>query len=533
MTLSRLATVTLALTMFIAACGSDGDADRELPQDIAGVLEQPRYRDALWSLRVVDLDTGELLLERDRGAPMMIASVRKLFSVGLALDTLGEEHRFTTPIHRVGTVDGSGVLDGNLVLVASGDLAMGGRTNPDGSYAIGNLDHNEANELGNADLTAPDPLAGYEQLARGVAAAGITRIEGDVVIDDRLFEPFDFREQFDLSAIFVNDNVVDVTIDTDAAVDWRPKSSAFAVQGSVQLGAADSELDLDFEPLPDCLGEAGCIAELTGTLPRGFEPPLTGGAYPLVRTFRINEPAVYARTVLIEALARAGVTVAAPAVGPNNAALLPADRAYPAATRLTQLVSHPYKDYARHVMKVSYNIGADTSLMLLGGALGERTLAGALGAERDVLVSRVGIPADRMDFIDGSGGGDTTATAEAVTDLLLWMNRRGVAEAFREAQPRLGVDGSLAFVTDFEADPSLAGAKGQVYAKTGTYVSQNAQGRAIHSAQALAGYITAKSGRRLAFALIANDIGPIQAVEEVLPVFQDEGKVAAMIWKAY
>jgi D-alanyl-D-alanine carboxypeptidase/D-alanyl-D-alanine-endopeptidase (penicillin-binding protein 4) len=78
------------------------------------------------------------------------------------------------------------------------------------------------------------------------------------------------------------------------------------------------------------------------------------------------QPAAYARTVLIEALARAGVTVTAAPVTPNPTNLLPASRTYPAATKVAELVSHPYSDYVRYIMKVSYNIGADASLMYFG-----------------------------------------------------------------------------------------------------------------------------------------------------------------------
>ena len=67
---------------------------------------------------------------------------------------------------------------------------MGGRTKPDGTIAVSDWDHNEANNLGNAVLTKPNALAGYASLAREVKAAGITRIAGNVIIDDRLFEPF-------------------------------------------------------------------------------------------------------------------------------------------------------------------------------------------------------------------------------------------------------------------------------------------------------------------------------------------------------
>ena len=50
------------------------------------------------------------------------------------------------------------------------------------------------------------------------------------------------------------------------------------------------------------------------------------------------------------------------------------------------------------------------------------------------------------------------------------------SNAFLAALPVLGVDGSLAFVKSFQSDPTLAGAAGNVHAKTGTYVG--ASGRA-------------------------------------------------------
>src|SRR5262245_14111812 len=262
-----------------------------MTEELKAVLHKPLYKNAVWGLLVVDLDTGEVIHELAPNRKFMTGSVRKLISVGLALDSLGSNHKFATPIYRRGVIE-NGVLDGDLILVASGDLSRGGRRNADGTLAISDFDHNEANSLGNAQLTAPNPLAGYSVLAKQVASAGIREVTGDVIIDDRLFVPFNFRGEFDVRPIFVNDDVVDVLIGPGAAgqpavVDWRPKSTAFAVTSSLAMSAADSELEVKLEPEnPTCFGAIGCKGEVSGQLPADFVPPWTK-QFPLVRTFRI------------------------------------------------------------------------------------------------------------------------------------------------------------------------------------------------------------------------------------------------------
>ena len=315
------------------------------------------------------------------------------------------------------------MLDGDLILVASGDLSMGGRTNPDGSYAITDLDHNEANALGDAQLTAPDPLAGYRSLAAQIAATGIRQVRGDVIVDERLWEPFNFRDELAVGPIFVNDNVVDVSITpgspgAPATVVSRPQSAAFDVQSTLVTGAPGSDDDVELDPdLSACLGTLPCGGVVSGTVPADAVGPISG-QLPLVRNFRITQPAVYARTVLIEALEAAGVAVDAATVAPNAAAALPADPSYPAETRVAELQSATYGDHARHILKVSYNMGADTSLMYYGLTKGVRRMADALAVERRTLVTEFGIAEDQMEFIDGSGGGETRASTKAVTDLL-------------------------------------------------------------------------------------------------------------------
>jgi D-alanyl-D-alanine carboxypeptidase/D-alanyl-D-alanine-endopeptidase (penicillin-binding protein 4) len=513
-----------------------GEQTAGIPADIKAIFEKPIYKNSIWGLRVVDLESGRVLINFTPRRHFIIGSVRKLFSVGELLNQIGPSHRYNTPVYRRGKVDLNGVLHGDLFLVASGDLTMGGRTNPDGSIAVTDYDHNEADSLGNAQLTAPDPLAGYLTLAEQVANRGITEITGDVVIDDRLFQPFFFRGQFNLKPIFVNDDLVDLIINPTtpgrrAAVTWRPVSAALGVKSTLATSAAGSKYTLELAPeVPQCIGRIDCTAQILGRLPVDFIPPLTG-KLPLIQAFRIAEPSNYARTVFIEALQIAGVAVNAKLTKDNPVRLLPPKNSYPINTKVAELKGMPYSDYAKFILKVSYNIGADTSLLLFGVARGVDNMAAALRAEEKNLITDYRIPPDEFHFVDGSGGGLTSATSRAVTQMLIDMHNSLTFPTFYNALPIMGVDGSLAFVTDFESDPRLAGAKGQVHAKPGTLLVASGSEFLVQG-QAFGGYIIARKGKKLAYQVVVNNV-IVSDLNGLLQIFQDEGTISAILWRDY
>src|SRR5436189_252725 len=107
-------------------------ADDKLSKRIEEHLAQPHFKTAHWGFLFVDLKTGEVVLERNSEKLFIPASTTKLFSTAAALDALGGDYRFHTPIYRRGSVDENGRLDGDLILVASGDLTLGGRTTEKG-----------------------------------------------------------------------------------------------------------------------------------------------------------------------------------------------------------------------------------------------------------------------------------------------------------------------------------------------------------------------------------------------------------------
>ncbi|KTD19077.1 serine-type D-Ala-D-Ala carboxypeptidase [Legionella lansingensis] len=497
-------------------------------KDIDAILNKPLYQNSKWGLRVIDLKTGSVLINLRPHYQFFIGSVRKLFSVGALLNQVGSNYRFRTPLIYKGTLDANGVLNGDLILIASGDLTMGGRTLPNGTIAISNFDHNEANTLGNAILTSPDPLAGYKTLAKRVYDFGIKRVTGNVIIDDRLFVPFRYRNEFNVRPIFVNDDVIDVSMEPTrignlASVNWRPVSAAFTITSELLTTDPNTVTSYKLDPeLPSCIGTTPCQGQVTGNLSINFIPPFTY-QFPLVQTFRVVEPANYARTVFIEALKNAGVMIDASSIAQNPT---PPIGPY---TPITELVSPPFSEYAKFILKVSYNIGADVSLILFGLTQGVNNMAEALAVEKSILTTHHNIPSNQFTFMDGSGGGNTTATNLVVTEWLKIMTQLPSFSAFFDALPVLGVDGSLATVTEFQTNPTLIGAKGEVHAKTGTYIQGSPQGILLKG-QSFGGYIDTKSGRRIIYQLVVNDVA-LHSITDVIEIFQDEGIISAILWR--
>ncbi len=115
-----------------------------------------------------------------------------------------------------------------------------------------------------------------------------------------------------------------------------------------------------------------------------------------------------------------------------------------------------------------------------------------------------------------------------MTGLLQAMSRTPVAKPYFDALPILGVDGSLASVGRDPPNPLIEPAIGKVYAKTGTTVEPG-----VLKAQVFAGYMDAKSGKRLAYVVYVNNVAPIESIADVIKVFADEGVISALLYGRY
>lgn len=484
-----------------------------LPDGVLAVMREPRYRPwTRWGLHVAALDTGEALFDLAGGDRYVPGSTTKLFPASAALVRFGPDHTFVTRVFAAGGI-ADGALDGNLVLVAAGDLAFGGRTNPDGSLAYGEIDHTDANALPGVLVPPGDPLAGLDDLAAQVAAAGIGRVAGDVVVDDRLFPPMP-KDGYVVSPILVNDNVVDVLAapaaeGEPAAVRLIPETALFPLAADVTTGAAGSSPELTIG-----LDGDGRLA-VSGTV------PADGGE--VLRVYEVQDPAAFARACFIEALARAGVEVVAPVVAPNPDPAVAAPAGDPVAT----LESASLAELVKVTLKVSHNVWADTLVMLLGAGNGAGSWDAGFAAIRETLVE-LGVDPAAISLADGRGNERADMfSPRSICDLLRAMAARPEGEPLADALPILGVDG-----TETRAVPADSPVRGKAAAKSGTTaVGDLLNQQVLLLGKASAGYLTGASGRRVAYGVYVNDV-PLEQIEDVIATIADQGAIAAALYEA-
>ena len=516
---AALAATAAAVVVAVTACspgvspGANG-----LPRDIKDVMEAPQYANSRWGLMSYDFKTSKAEFQMNDRQFFVPASTTKLFTMSAAWNTFGPDHRFTTPVYRQGAVAG-GNLAGNLVLVASGDLTMGGRTKADGQTVdFTNLDHADANAIPGATLTPEDPLAGLDLIAKQVKESGVTHVSGDVVIDDRLFTiDREQNKEAPTTPIIINDNLIDMVstptaLGQPATLDYRPHSSAYTVTSKVTTVAAGQRAEVE-----STLVAPGQI-ELTGQVPLGISPPL-------LHVHQVEDPASHARSLLIDALKRAGVTVDAPATGANPADKLPAPKSYAPGDRVAAYVSPVFSEYTKLVLKVSLNLGANLAICLLAVDAGSTKCLDGLPREQEILRDVMKVPVGELVLNDGQGATSSDlVTPNAAIQLLRWWQGRPDFERFRTTLPIMGRDGSLAMV---QPDSPAAG---HVQAKTGTLAGNDLlNSRANLGSKALAGYIETSNGRLKAFYLVVNNV-PVEAIEDVLVINNDLGKIAARLW---
>jgi D-alanyl-D-alanine carboxypeptidase/D-alanyl-D-alanine-endopeptidase (penicillin-binding protein 4) len=489
----RFSTAVALLAAFVltpAALAAD-----DLTAKIDAVITGPNYKHSHWGILVVDAESGRTVYEHNADELLSPASVTKLYTCAAALSALGGDYVFETPVYRRGEM-ADGTLKGDLILVGSGDLTLGGRTDAAGKLVFKDHDHIYANWLSTAtEVVETDPLAGLKALARQVKESGVREVQGDVLVDDRLFAKSRGSGSGPdvLSPVVVNDNVLDVIV-TPAAKAGEPAS--FQLRPQTDYVQVDGQVETAPEGKP-----ARIAAERVGPQRFAVRGQIPVNSKPLVRICPVEDPAGFARALFIEALRREGVAVKA-SLYQEPSGELPEKNSYKDLKRVAALRSPPLSEAVKVTLKVSHNLYASTLPLLVAVKNGKRTLPEGMRLERDLLAN-LGVDVDSISLESGAGGGNgDRVTPRATVELLQGMAKRPDFADFKAALPVLGVDGTLVDVVGPDSP-----ARGKVFAKTGTFGDADVlNDRILLRSKALAGVLTTANGRTLYVALFVNDV---------------------------
>jgi len=175
---------TIASALAIAIC-LHGQSEPGFEDRVKAVVNRPEYRHARFGMEFYSIEERKVLYSRNPQELFVPGSTTKILSVGTALELLGPDFRFHTRVYRTGPVQDNSI-EGDLVLVASGDPDLSNRIQPDGSMRFENEDHSY-DGFAEARPVPGDPLAVLRELASKIAAKGIRRVNGRVVVDASLF----------------------------------------------------------------------------------------------------------------------------------------------------------------------------------------------------------------------------------------------------------------------------------------------------------------------------------------------------------
>ncbi|WP_321372892.1 D-alanyl-D-alanine carboxypeptidase/D-alanyl-D-alanine-endopeptidase [uncultured Draconibacterium sp.] len=128
------------------------------------LLQQEDYKNASVGMKVIDLNSGENVFSLNSEKLLVPASTMKMITSGTALEILGADYRFKTQISYNGKIDKNGVLNGDLVLTAGADPALGSEYFQDHYFEFLN------------------------NWAKQVKASGINKVSGDLILDAGIYD---------------------------------------------------------------------------------------------------------------------------------------------------------------------------------------------------------------------------------------------------------------------------------------------------------------------------------------------------------
>lgn len=383
-----------------------------LAAQLPAVFQQEAYKQASVGIVLYDLDGQQEAYSSDAQQIMTPASLCKLLTAATALEMMGPEAVFETRLAYDGRIE-SGVLKGNVLLFPGGDPCLG------------------------SEYTDVEPRAFLKQWCRALKKRGVKRIEGQLLLDSLLFDteavsPYWLWEDlgnyyaagvYDM-AVF--DNMYRLGLQS-GKVGSRPKilytkPSLPELIIDNHLSAADNQKD---------------SAYLYG-VPRRWERQLYGSIPAHRKQFEIKgdipDPPAYLLSVFRQALQQEGIEILGKSIPKTQAQVL---------FRTTSL---PMLSMLKIVLKQSNNMYTEYLLRHIAIACGYEKPVSAkdgLDAMRKFWKTK-GLSSETWHLVDACGLSPLSRLSpEAIVEVLRYMDKSPYRDAFRQALPIAGKEGTL------------------------------------------------------------------------------------------
>ena len=460
----------------------------DLKSRIEEIARQPALEPGFFAVKIVSLDTNQIIYEQNANKFVRPASNMKLYTVATAFDRLTPDYHFVTSVYAKERPE-DGKIKGDLIVYGRGDPSIAARFN-NGDY-----------------------FKGINDLADRIVAAGVKRVKGDLVGDESYFngapigsgwewEDLTWSYGAELSALTINDNAIDLTVKPGMSVGFPvvitsgpPATSFMTIANHATTAARGSRSDLHIYR-----GLGANTLEISGSLPLGDTGFIGGVAVP--------DPALAFVSMLRDALVKRGVKIDGrlrTVDARSGGSIVPSSPAGPAPIEIASLQSPPFSIIAAHTLKPSQNQYTELILRTLGKIQppnpNDTTRArDNEDAGLEVVTSflrQAGVGESEIALNDGSGlSRNDLISANTTVQLLTFMTKHRYFAQFRDALPIAGVDGTLR--TRMRGTP----AEGNVRAKTGS----------LSSVASLSGYVTTAAGEHLVFSMMLNNYPDAAAV---------------------
>ena len=435
---------------------------------ISKLIAEHERKKTFFSIHFCDAADGRPVFSHNPDSPLTPASNMKLLTTAAAIDLLGVDFEYKTTY---------GLLADSMVIVASGDPL-----------------------LADPVIVARDAktLFGiFDRLIAELRAREITLIEGDLLIDDTIFDEVRFHPSWpieqankwyaaEVTALSFNNNCIDLTL-TPGVLVRQPV--AFAVTPPTEYVRIANE----------------CLTRKTGANTSWAARQLGTNQFTLKGEAQsqqtiytaIERPSAFHGYVLAEYLLKNGIRISGKLVI-RSLSETPGRR--PSGLDVLLVERTPLKDVIWRCNSRSLNLAAECLFKTLGAYYGGAVSTGPCGqgswssGKRAVesFLSKVGIESSHYKIDDGCGlSHENRLSARSITAVLTHMYRAesSVGDMYRRSLARPNC-GTLAKRNRF-AEPQYSA---RIFAKTG-YVT---------GVRALSGYCQTAGGRWLAFSILAN-----------------------------